>query len=134
MHCLYYTGISDYLFFLILHSVLDHECTVGGYLTLQPIKSFLGPGYSVPYSFQELVCPGVTQYQITFQTGTILETENVSIAECTAGRCRHIFEPSPDPLNCCIPSSYDNVSVAAENVAGVGAAGTCSAQPISEFK
>ena len=61
-------------------------------------------------------CQGVTQYQISFQTGTILETENVSIAECTAGRCRHIFEPSPDPLNCSIPSSYDNVSVAAERM------------------
>ena len=78
-------------------------------------------------------CPGVTQYQISFQTEYILETENVSIAECTAGRCRHIFEPSPDPLNCCVPSSYDNVSVAAESVAGVGAAGTCTAQPISEL-
>ena len=78
-------------------------------------------------------CPGVTQYQISFQTGSILKTENVSIPECTAGRCIHIFEPSPDPLNCCIPSSYDNVSVAAENVARVGAAGTCTAQPISEL-
>lgn len=89
--------------------------------------------------FQELAnpvetIPGVTQYQISFQTGTSLETENVSIAECTAGRCRHVFEPSPVPPNCTIPSSYDNVSVVAENVAGVGAAGTCSAQPISEFK
>ena len=46
---------------------------------------------------------------------------------------RHIFEPSPDPLNCSIPSTYDNVSVAAENVAGVGAAGTCTAQPICEL-
>ena len=78
-------------------------------------------------------CPGVTQYQISFQTRSILETENVTIAECTAGRCRHIFEPSPDPLNCCIPSNYDNVSVAAENVAGVGAARRCTAQPISEL-
>ena len=78
-------------------------------------------------------CPGVTQYHISFQTGSILETENVTIAECTAGRCRHIFEPSPDPLNCCIPSNYDNVSVAAESVAGVGTAGTCTSQPISEL-
>ena len=78
-------------------------------------------------------CPGVTQYQISFQTGSDVVTENVTIAECTAGRCRHIFEPSPDPLNCCIPSSYDNVSVAAESVAGVGTARTCTAQPISEL-
>ena len=30
-------------------------------------------------------------------------------------------------------SVYESVSVAAENVVGVGAARTCAAQPISEF-
>ena len=55
-------------------------------------------------------------------------TENVTITECTAGRCSHTFEPSSNPL-----SSYDSVSVAAENVVGVGAARTCATQPISEY-
>ena len=31
------------------------------------------------------------------------------------------------------PSSYDSVSVAAENLVGVGAARTCTTQPISEL-
>ena len=74
-------------------------------------------------------CPGVseaiTQYQISFQT---VATENVNITRCTAGRCSHTFEPSSNP-----PSSYDSVSVAAENVVGVGAARTCTTQTISEL-
>ena len=78
-------------------------------------------------------CPDVTgditQYRISFQTGSsVVATENVNIARCTAGRCSHTFEP---PSN--LPSSYDNVSVAAENVVGVGAARTCTTQPISEL-
>ena len=55
-------------------------------------------------------------------------TENLNIAECTAGRCNHTFEPPSNP-----PSSYDRVSVAAENVVGVGAARTCTIQPVSEL-
>ena len=54
-------------------------------------------------------------------------TEIVNVARCTAGRCSHTFEPPSNP-----PSSYDSVSVAAENVVGVGAARTCTTQPISE--
>ena len=54
-------------------------------------------------------------------------TENVTSTECTAGRCSYTFEPSSNP-----PSSYDSVSVAAENVVGVGAARTCTTQAISE--
>ena len=80
----------------------------------------------------EETCSGptgnITQYQISFQTGSVVATESVSIAECTAGRCSHTFEP---PSN--LPSSYDSVSVAAENVVGVGAARTCTTQPISEL-
>ena len=76
-------------------------------------------------------CPGVTgnitQYQISFQTGSVVSAENVNIARCTAGRCSHSFEPPSNP-----PSSYDSVSVAAENVVGVGAARTCATQTISE--
>ena len=76
-------------------------------------------------------CPGpnIKQYQISFQTGSLPVTENVSIAECTAGRCSHRFEPPSNP-----PSSYGSVSVAAEkNVVGVGVARTCTTQTISEL-
>ena len=51
------------------------------------------------------------QYRISFQSGSTVATENVNIASCTAGRCSHTFELPSNP-----PSSYDNVSVAAENV------------------
>ena len=77
-------------------------------------------------------CPDVTgkitQYQISFQTGSVVATKSVNIARCTAGRCSHTFEPPSNP-----PSSYDSVSVAAENVVGVGAARTCTTQTISEL-
>ena len=71
----------------------------------------------------------ITQYQTRFQSGSVVNTENVNIGRCTAGRCSHIFEPPSNP-----PSSYDSVSVATENVVGVGAARTCTAQPISEWQ
>ena len=67
------------------------------------------------------------QYQISFQTGSIVTTETVDIARCTAGRCSHTFEPPSNP-----PSSYDSVSVIAENVVGVGAERMCTTQTISE--
>jgi len=54
--------------------------------------------------------------------------ENVNIARCTAGRCGHTFQLPSNP-----PSSYDSVSVAAENVVGVGTARTCTTQAISEL-
>ena len=73
-------------------------------------------------------CPGVSgdiiQYQISFQSGSVVVTESVNISRCIAGRCSYTFEP---------PSSYDSVSVAAENVVGVGAARICTTQPISEL-
>ena len=62
-------------------------------------------------------------------SGSSVVTENVNIAECTAGRCSYTFMPPSNP-----PSSYDSVSVAAENVAGVGAARTCTTQTIRELK
>ena len=71
------------------------------------------------------VSEAITLYQISFQT---VATENVNIARCTAGRCSHTFEPPSNP-----PSSYDSVSVAAENVVGVGTARTCTTQTISEL-
>ena len=77
-------------------------------------------------------CPDVTgnitQYQIRFQTGSVVATEIVNIARCTAGRCSYTFELPSNP-----PSSYDSVSVAAENVVGVGAARTCTTQTISKL-
>ena len=69
----------------------------------------------------------ITQYQISYQTGSVVATVNVNITKCTAGRCSHTFEPHSNP-----PSSYDRVSVAAENVVGVGAARMCTTQTISE--
>ena len=78
------------------------------------------------------VCPditgNITQYQISFKTGSVVATENVNIGRCTAGRCSHTFELPSSP-----PSSYDSVSVAAENVVGVGPARTCTLQNISEL-
>ena len=70
----------------------------------------------------------ITQYQISFQIGSVVFTENVNIARCAGGRCSHTFEPPSNP-----PSSYDSVSVAAENVLGVGAARMCTTQPISKL-
>ena len=55
-------------------------------------------------------------------------SESVPIARCTDGRCSHTFKPLSNPS-----SSYDSVSVAAENVVGVGAARMCITQTISEF-
>ena len=86
----------------------------------------------IPLQDPREACPDVTgnitQYQIRFQTGSVVATENVNIARCTTGRCNHSFEPPSNP-----PSSYDSVSVAAENVVGVGATRTCTAQTISEL-
>ena len=77
-------------------------------------------------------CPDVsgniTQYQIRFQTASIVINETVNIARCTAGKCSHTFKIPSNPS-----SSYDSVSVAAENVVGVGAARTCTTQTISEL-
>ena len=74
-------------------------------------------------------CPGpnISQYKFSFQTGSAVNSENVSTSRCSAGRCSHTFELPTNP-----PSSYDSVSVAAENVVGVGAARTCTTQTISE--
>ena len=72
--------------------------------------------------------PNITQYNISFQTRSCVDTDSVNISECTAGRCSHTFEP---PSN--LSLSYGNVSVSAENEVGVGAARTCTAQTISEL-
>ena len=70
----------------------------------------------------------ITQYQIRFQSGSFVDAINVNITGCTAGRC--IVTLLNHRQNS--PSSYESVSVAAENVVGVGAARKCTAQPISE--
>ena len=52
---------------------------------------------------------------------------NMDVSMCMNGRCSYTFEPSNPP------SSYDNVSVAAENVVGRGAARMCTTQSISKL-
>ena len=70
----------------------------------------------------------ITQYQIIFQTGTVMTTESVNLARCTAGKCRHIFKPPSNAL-----LTYESVAVAAENRVGVGATKVCTEQTICEF-
>ena len=74
-------------------------------------------------------CPGVSgdimQYQINFQTGSSVVTENVNIAECTNGKCSHTFMPHSN-----LSTSYDSVLAAAENVLGIGAVRACTTQSI----
>ena len=70
----------------------------------------------------------ITHYKITYQTQSFVAAENVKTGSCTAGKCSHTFEP---PSN--LSSSYDSVSVSAENVVGAGAARTCTTQTISEL-
>ena len=74
----------------------------------------------------------ITQYQIRFQIGSFRETEYVNSSACRAERCSHTFNLL-NILSDSVPSSYDSVSVAAENVVGVGPARTCTAQSISKF-
>jgi len=53
---------------------------------------------------------------------------NMDVSKCINGKCNHTFEPTSNP-----PSSYDSVSVTAENEVGVGVARICTTQPISEL-
>ena len=81
----------------------------------------------------EAVCPGssgnITQYQIRLQTVSLISIEEiVKIVRCKARRCNHTIEP---PTNASL--TYDSVSVAAENMVGVGAARICTTQTISEY-
>jgi len=73
-----------------------------------------------------------TLYQIRFQIGSFTETEIVNSSACGAERCSHTFNLL-NVLSDSVPSSYDSVSVAAENVVGVGPARTCTTQTISEL-
>ena len=70
----------------------------------------------------------ITQYQISFQTATVVTTESVNLARCTAGKCRHTFKPPSNAL-----LTYANVAVAAENRVGVGATRVCTEQTICEL-
>ena len=76
---------------------------------------------------------GITRYQVHFQTGSVVVTDIMSPTECTAGICTYTYIPTSNLLNNSIRSSYDSVSVAAENVMAVGAAKTCTEYPISEL-
>jgi len=62
-----------------------------------------------------------------------VNSESVNIVSCAAGRCSHSFDATYNLLNGSFSVSIDNLSVAAENVVGIGAARTCTAQPISEL-
>ena len=82
-------------------------------------------------------CPGVsgniTQYQISFQAENVIITEMVTVSECMDGRCNLHIVPDSHLLNGSVPLHYSRLAVAAENVVGVGAARTCTTQPISEL-
>ena len=110
-----YTLSRTYLFF----QQNNHGMTIQNLFLQDPVD----PGGA---------CPGpnldITQYKIIFQAGSVVATENVNIARCNARRCSYTFEPLSNP-----PSSYDSVSVAAENVVGAGAARTCTTQTISQL-
>ena len=54
----------------------------------------------------------------------------MNITACAAEKCSHSHTFSNDS----VPARYDSVSVAAENVVGVGAARTRPTQPIGELK
>ena len=74
-------------------------------------------------------CPGsngdITQYKINFCPRSYV---NVNLTAGTVERCGHTFNLSNDNIT----SRYD-VSVAAENLVGVGTAKACATLPISEF-
>ena len=135
-------------FFAILDSPLKHKYTPLDSLTrcmssrlryrrhyVDTLRWFTKKYFYLATFLQDPVDPipdisgDITQYQISFLTVSTVATENVNIARCTGGRCSHTFEPPSNP-----PSSYDSVSVAAENVVGVGAARMCTTQPISELR
>ena len=71
----------------------------------------------------------IIQYQIILKSGSFMAAKSVSPSECTAGVCDYNFKPASNLL-----IVYDSVSVAAENMVGVGAAKTCTTQTISESK
>ena len=80
------------------------------------------------------VCRGLSRvfmrYRIRFQIGLVETYVNVNPTACAAGKCSNIFNLPSDSVF----SSYVSVSVAAENVIGVGPARTCTTQTISELK
>ena len=76
----------------------------------------------------------ITQYSMQVHTQSSEDTEIVNISGCTAGWCSHSFVPHSNILNGNVPSAYDNVSVAARNVVGIGSTRNCTAQAISELQ
>ena len=82
-------------------------------------------------------CPSpstnITQYLVFFQSVPVVHIEYMSPSQCSTGSCKYTYWPASNLLNGSVPSSYDSVSVAAENVVGVGAARNCTMQTISEL-
>ena len=75
----------------------------------------------------------IIRYKVNLQTESIVDTESIYVASCTDRRCGHTFQLPSTSENGSFPLSYDSVSVAAENMAGVGAVRSCSEQTISEL-
>ena len=82
------------------------------------------------------VCPAprgiITQYLIRYYArslnGPFVVGESVDISQCNARMCRHPFERDMNR-----PTLYDSVSVAGDNMVGVGAERICTAQTISKL-
>ena len=82
------------------------------------------------------VCPAprgvikwyLIRYHARSSNGPFVAAEKVDISQCNSRMCWHSFEADMNR-----PILYDSVSVAAENVVGVGTARTCAAQTISEL-
>ena len=68
------------------------------------------------------------RYHARSSNGPFVVAENVNKSQCNSRMCWHSFEADINRL-----ILYDSVSVAAENVVGVGPARTCTAQTISEL-
>ena len=82
-------------------------------------------------------CPGpsgdITQYQISFHTGTVVYTQSMDPSECIAEICGYTYRPASNLLNGSIPSNYDTVAVVAVNMVGVGAGKTCTEHSFSKL-
>ena len=82
------------------------------------------------------VCPAprgvITQYLMRYRArsfiGPFVVAESVDISQCNARTCRYPFKPDMNR-----PILYDSVSVAGENMVGVGAERICTAQTISKL-
>ena len=82
------------------------------------------------------VCPAprgvITHYLIRYRarslSGSFVVPESVDISQCNGRMCRHLFEPDMNR-----PILYDSVSVAGENMVGMGPERICTARTISKL-